>query len=167
MSKQIIKNGKIPASVKAKVSESAGNFADLTVSAMAIDSDLEKELSGLNLAHRFINIKKFRDLGFNKSGWAPYKRKQDANASSSVGMFSQVDSEGYVKRGDLVLATRPKGLDAQYKSAHKRKNALQANTSKNKAEELRNMFREAGISSKEMSVQEGYEDKDGGTESDE
>lgn len=128
------------------------NWDDLGSDRLAISRELKKELDSKGLTYKFINATKLKaDYGFHKQGYRPYKPDNQA----IVGDIFGGDPEGYVRRGDLILAVVPKSHADKAKKALQIKTDLQANTSKLKAQELKEQMRSAGLSAV---VDEGYGD---------
>lgn len=125
---------------------------ELYLNPLMIDEGLKTELREQNFEWRFINIKQYREMGFHRSYWKPYKRKTQGPNDS----FFETDPDGYIKRGDLVLAVKPKQHAELHRAKLKMLNALQANPNKVKADEMRALAKDAGI---EVKVHEGYTDK--------
>jgi len=121
---------------------------------LAIDPDILAEIKGKNLAFRWINGVKFREnYGFDARRWIPYKSETAANSA-----FGFKDSEGYIRRGDLILATRPMSVNNAHKAKIQRKNeTLAASQNNQAAEELRERMRDAGVKAK---IYQGFEEND-------
>lgn len=116
-----------------------------------IDIALKKELKQNDLAFRFIYFKTYKNQGYHKSRWVPYKRESEP----SHGAVFTVDPSGYTIHQDLVLAVKPMDWQHAHKKYLKQKAARQSNTQKIKAEELREHMKS---SSAPLKVNEGYED---------
>lgn len=129
------------------------NPADLYQSPLEVPEGLKKEIDGKGLAFRWINATEFqRQYGFHRSGWKPYKPDVKVSGMSELGG----DAEGFVRRGDLILATKTKAENEKHKLGLKMKADRALGYNKIKAEELRKDMLAAGIAS---TVVEGYEDK--------
>jgi hypothetical protein len=117
-----------------------------------LDEALKKELGDKKLAYRWINAHTLKkNYGFDRRQWKPYKRE---SADASPHGFG--DTEGFTRRGDLILAVRPQEIsDRQKKINQARNNAYAASQNKQAAEELKETFSRAGVKSK---VYEGYDD---------
>jgi len=121
-----------------------------------VSLELQAELKEKGLAYRFINRKKYiEEHGFHKGGWVAFKRDLKAKPTDSLDFSSGTDAEGYVRRGDQVLAVKPIAEHEKFKRILKRKKQLYLGQNKLKAEELREMARAAGA---DMTVEEGYEE---------
>lgn len=137
------------AGTEASINEISYDFNDF----FAVDTALKAELQAKGLVWRWINAIKLKaNYGYDSRQWAPYQRK-----SQAPGMTSFSDAEGFVRRGDLILAVQPKAVDSARKKQLAARNAAQ-NTdkhSKQAAEELRRHMRDSKI---QADVTEGYED---------
>lgn len=123
----------------------------------AIDPQLKKEIEGKGLAYRWVNAIKLKaNYGYDSRQWQPYKRE-----TQGTGMTSFSDPEGYIRRGDLILAVQPKGVaQARRKQLDARNQAQsQARFAKTQAEELRQTMRKSGM---DVDIVEGYDEKDEG-----
>lgn len=118
---------------------------------LGIDKALKEELKENDLAYRFIYFKKYKQQGFHKSRWVPYKR----DSEPSHGAVFTVDPSGYTIYQDLVLAVKPMDWQHAHKKYLQKKANRQSNTQKMKAEELREHMKS---SSTPLKVDEGYED---------
>jgi hypothetical protein len=79
-----------------------------------LDPKLQAELDESGLEAHFLSIKNIeRNGGYHSRGWRPFKRQTtDSENAFSYGR----DTEGYVRRGDLVLGVKTKEeADAQRK----------------------------------------------------
>lgn len=121
---------------------------------LALDPSLLKELKDQNLSHRWINAKKWKDnYGFDPRMWAPYKRK--STMAPGYEAFGVVDSEGYTRRGDLILATQKQEVAEKRKAKIASKNkALMGDQSKLAADSLRQDLKGKGR------VIEGYDENE-------
>lgn len=129
------------------------NPVDLYKSQLEIDNSLKKELTDKGLAYRWINAKQFQQsFGFHRSGWAPYKRTAGAKQDSLFGG----DPEGYVRRGDLVLAVKTIEEQAKHKAGLAYKTSLYSGLNRKQAQQLAEAARQAGFKTK---VSEGYENQ--------
>lgn len=125
------------------------DYSDMT----ALDPALKSEIEGKGLVYRWINAHKLQsNFGFDPRQWAPYKREGAQKTA-----FSQTDSEGYVRRGDLILAVQSAETFNRRRSIVKRKNELNKNHLKSQAADLRKGFSDAGLRAR---VTEGYEENE-------
>jgi hypothetical protein len=122
---------------------------------MIIDPAIKKEITDRGLKYKWINANKLAsNNGFNKKGWKPYK----LNSQGKSVVYGQTDAEGYLRRGDLVLAVMPLQLHARHKAAIDQANLLNkaATGSKEAAKEIKNKFRDNKV--KGVRVLEGEEE---------
>lgn len=120
---------------------------------LAVPPAILQEIEAKNLAHRWVNAPKLAaNYGFDSRMWTPYKVEK-----APQGMFSGVDSEGYVRRGDLILAVQPKQIAAKRKALIDAKNARNKGHNKQAADMLKEAFGKSGIKAK---VTEGFEDNE-------
>lgn len=121
----------------------------------AIDPELKKEIEGKGMAYRWVNAIKLKaNYGFDARQWAPYKREGQVS-----GMSTFSDPEGFIRRGDLILAVQPKAVAAARKAQVASRNKSQSLAERNKAqaEELRRQLRSNDI---KADISEGYEDNE-------
>jgi hypothetical protein len=153
-----IKNGKMPLSTKSAVSS---DFAGEDFNLLAIAPDLKAELDAKGLAYRFINAKQYVDKqGFHHSGWKVYKRDVSERAKGAFDFDMGTDPEGYVRRGDLILAVKPQEMQQRHKEKIRAKTARYSPDALNKAaaQQMRDRARENNVN---MSVDEGYGSESG------
>lgn len=115
----------------------------------AIDPKLKAEIEGKNLKYRWINASKFKEAyGFDKRMWRPYKVDEKSSMSSST--YGTSDSEGYVRRGDLILAVRPVEIHQKAEDLIKQRNLANkaAMGSKAAAKALRASFKSNNVKGK-------------------
>lgn len=121
---------------------------------LAISPNLIKEIEEQGLVYRWINAHTFqRNHGFDSRQWAPYKMKNPIN----IGGLIAKDSEGYIRRGDLILAVQTEAVASRRKARmDMRRQALNAAVqNKEAASQLKKSMRDAGIQAK---VHEGYDE---------
>lgn len=147
------KNGRVTLHDK-EVASGAGIAQFDETDAFAIDPLLLKELKEKGLAHRWINAKKWKDnYGFDPRMWAPYKR--ESKMTPGYEAYGITDSEGYTRRGDLILAAQSEQVAARRREKIANKNkALQKDHQKVAAEQLRRDLKGQG------KVTEGYDEND-------
>ena len=111
-------NGKVALSTKPETStdlswdENSTGYGDF----FKIDPALKKELDAKGYGFKFIRAKKFvDDGGFHKQEYKPYKRDKVTQKDGSAFEFG-LDPEGYTRRGDLILAVKPKAMIAKAKA---------------------------------------------------
>lgn len=119
----------------------------------AIDPALKSEIEGKGMAYRWVNAIKLKaNYGYDSRQWAPYKRD-----SQAPGMSTFSDPEGFIRRGDLILAVQPKAVNSARKAQVASRNKSQSLADRNKiqAEELRRQLRSNDI---KADISEGYDD---------
>jgi hypothetical protein len=147
----VTKKGKIPSSQKATINSDFDSDSQ-DFSRLRIDPALKVELKEKGLSHRWINYKKFMSDGnFHQSGWVPYKPA--AKPTGAVEFSFGSNPEGYVIRGDLILAVKTEEQQAHHKARLARKNAIYQQYNKQAASQLKEHLK--GTKSK---VYEGYEE---------
>lgn len=112
--------------------------------ALAIDPAVVSEIKRQGKVHRWINAKTLKDnYGYDARRWVPFKYEGKMTEA-----FGFTDSEGFIRRGDLVLAVRDLAVAAAHKAKLDRKNkTLAAAQDRVAADELRKKMREAKIDS--------------------
>lgn len=122
---------------------------------LAIDPLIKAEIEGKGLVFRWINAHKLKEnFGFDSRRWIPYKPEVKGDTA-----YGFQDSEGYVRRGDLLLGVRSKEINAAHRAKIDRKNkGLAATQSKQAADELRSRLKDAGI--KGAKIYDGYDEND-------
>lgn len=121
---------------------------------LAVSPNIIKEIEEQGLTYRWINAIKFQDNhGFDSRQWYPYKMKNPIN----IGGLTAKDSEGYIRRGDLILAVQTNEVAARRKARTEMRRKALNNTVQNReaAKELQKAMRDNGIDAK---VHEGYDE---------
>jgi hypothetical protein len=134
---------------------SSVDFSD----ALAIDPELKREIASQGLVCRWINgAKHAANYGFDARMWTPYKRKSEGKSSA----YGYTDSEGFVRRGDLILAVQSTAVFNKRKEIVERRNLANkaAIGSKEAARAIRQKLKESGLSSKQVKVLEGDESEE-------
>jgi hypothetical protein len=135
------------------------NPADLYKSRLDMDPALAKELKEAGLVGRWINAKEFqKNYGFHHSGWTPYKKKAAPNAK--VDSLFGGDPEGYVRRGDLVLAVKTTEEQEKHRMGLAYKASLNTGLNKKQAQQIAEAARNAGVKSKVVDGYDGAGDDD-------
>ena len=147
-----IKNGKKPISAKPK-SQSL-TLDDLFGNTLSVSPEVAKAIESKGMAYRWISYTKFIQMGGqHERAWRPIKRKDCGMMDSSP----ENDPDGFIRRGDLVLAVRPKELHEKHR-AYLRQEAQRGKTvQKSHADELRKYAKDQGI---DMKISEGYGEED-------
>ena len=121
----------------------------------ALDSSVKKELEDKGLVGRFVNVAEIEKMGgHHQKGWKVYKR--DNQAASSKDFLFGADPNGYIRRGDTVLAVKTKE-DAKRHKAYLDQLASAANVKnlmKRQKDEQRRYFKEAGMDKYSRSVED-------------
>lgn len=144
-------NGKKPLSKKAPPTPT--NLEDIFGNTLGIDPAVAKEIEAKGLVYRFISAPQLQKMGgYHPRGWKPYKQDRGTMDVHSLQFGS--DPDGFIRRGELILAVRPKDLNEKHKAVLKQKAARGRETQTTHANELKEMIR----GSVGMQVHEGYED---------
>lgn len=117
---------------------------------LSLPDSIKEKLKAEGLDWRFINAAQFRqDGGIHKSHWRPYK------ASGEIATTQGVNAEGFIQRGDLLLAVREKKISKMHRSFLDQRNQRLKGINKQQADEFRQRIREEGRSG-QVKVVEGY-----------
>lgn len=136
------------------------NMDDIFGNALGVDPTILADIQKQGKVHRFINAKQLGEMGgHHPRGWVPYKpsAEQRANMEGQALLFGS-DPNGYVRRGDCILAVRPKELNDKHKAYLRQESARTANVAKEAAAGVREFIRANGL---DMRVQEGAEAYEG------
>lgn len=102
---------------------------------------------------RFIDGIQFRTNGnIHESHWRPEKFDEPE-------FKNLVNSEGFIQRKEMILATRPKHVSAAYKKYLNDRNNRLKTQNADAAKELKRRARQAGIED-QIKVSEGYEENE-------
>lgn len=105
------------------------------------------EVDSKGMVCRWINFNEFRRAGgYHHNHWTPYKPETEPGSDELGGR-----DQGYLRRGDLILAVRTKELNEAHKRFKDQKNAAKRAYDKNAADQLRRSM--PGVK-----VLEGYDD---------
>lgn len=125
---------------------------------LALDDELKAELAEKGLSYKFINAQEFAKRGSHKSHWVPYKREKKVENSSFSKIYG-TDPEGFVRRGDLILAVKTmEQADAHRDFLRQRSQQLSTSVDQQAAEELKRTFRNAGVKAKILTGYDGEEE---------
>lgn len=153
MSKPIIA-GKKPLSTKSNPSIMTD---DVFSNRLSIPAEIQKELEEQGLVGRWVSgVELARNQGYHSKGWVPYKRKKSDKIDTAEFLGGK-DVDGYVKRGDAVLAVKSVEAVEKHKAVLAQRSRQQLGYGKQQAAELRNMIKSSGM---EGSVSVGYDDED-------
>lgn len=143
--------------VKTTPKITAQDLNALYESQLQVDPDVRKEIEDKGMVMRWINATELQKKhGFHRSGWKPYKREGKTTPDSIFGG----NPEGYICRGDLVLAVKPIEAQDRHRAILEYKANLYKSTNQEHAKKLRREAAQAGI---KMKIMEGYE-SEGDTE---
>jgi hypothetical protein len=155
-----IQNGKRPLSQKAQQKSAALNMDDIFGNPIAVEPEMAKAIESNGYTYRWVNATKLASAGgYHHRGWkalptSELKKWGYGKMDSFSFTFGQ-DPDGFVRRGDLVLAVRPKEKTDIHRAYLKQEADRASNVQKKQADELKQMFKDAGVDGK---VHEGYED---------
>jgi hypothetical protein len=146
-----VKGNRVPISEKAVKKEKPIEMSDVFVNDLDLDPTLVEELKRKNLVARFINATSFKKTGNHRARWVPYQRESKSSLFGS-------DPEGFVRRGDLVLAVKPLEAVKQHRALLRQRAQAQSTASinQNHAKQVREMAAESGVNT---IVSEGYGDE--------
>ena len=141
-----MKNNKESSAVRFTAKEDpafAGMTAAFDVNKLSIPAALQQELDDAGYDYRWLNEAVYRqNYNMHKSGWKPYHVK------NKRAMPSEIDSEGILRRGDLILGVRPKDLSNQHRQKINDANLRQSGKAmqKKKTEEFKQLMKDTGLS---------------------
>jgi hypothetical protein len=121
---------------------------------------LKKSLRTQNLGYRFIDAKRYYENGgYHPKGWAAYRVKTSPSATMDTQSFGLGrDPEGVFRRGTTILAVKPmEQVEEHRRILRERSNRASKGVNKQKADELRQMARDADL---DAHIQEGYEENE-------
>jgi hypothetical protein len=128
----------------------------MSLDPFAVHPALLEDIKQKNLAHRWINAKKFKDnYGYDSRQWTPYK--PDVKITSSMEYFGYADPEGFIRRGDSLLAVQPMAIKERRSAqiSQKTQHSAKAHRQASKAQ-LESALKSTGDS--KAKVHEGYDD---------
>lgn len=111
-----------------------------------ISPEIKAEIVGKKLKYKWINAHKLAaNHGFDKKGWRPYKINQELLTKS--GVYGSADVDGYLRRGDLVLAVMPEALHSKHRAIINQSNLANraAMGSKQAAKQLRETLKDSQV----------------------
>jgi hypothetical protein len=157
-----IKNGRKPIAAKAAAKPSRMNLDDIFGNTLGIDPEMQKIIEAKGFAIRFISASKLEsNAGYHNRHWRPLPtsklKEWGYDTLNTLDSFSfGSDPNGFIRRGDLVLAVRPKDLHEKHRAYLKQEAARGRGLQKKHAEELKSLVRDAGL---DMKIHEGFEDE--------
>lgn len=151
-----IQNGKKPLSSKPR-QQSPASLEDIFGNTLSVDSEMAESLGKKGLEYRWISMKKYADMGnSHERAWRPVKRSECGMIDQSS-IINGSDPDGYIRRGDLVLAVRSKDLGDKHRAFLKVQADRQKNVQRDHANELKDFVKKSGINAK---ISEGYDDEE-------
>lgn len=144
------KNGRLPVSQKPR-GNAPISLSDIFGNPLEVSQSIADTLKAKGLTWRWVDYRKLVDNGgHHERGWAPIKAKECGMTETSV--FGG-DADGYVRRGTLVLAVRPKAMSDKHRAYLRQEADRYSKVQARHASELRQHAKDAGIG---MTVSEGY-----------
>lgn len=107
---------------------------------LQLDPALAKELEEKQLVPRWLNNKIYKEKGFHRSDWVPYKR--ESSPKNSVVTTQNMD--GYTIYKDLILGVKPKDWNEHHKQVLMRKANSQNDVQKKLAEDFKDFSSNRG-----------------------
>jgi hypothetical protein len=106
---------------------------------LALTNEIKTHLTEKGLDWRFINAAQFRNEGnVHRSHWKPYKFE-------GVDFGGILNAEGYIARGDLILAVRQKQVSQAHRKFLNQRNNIQKGFNKAEAKKFRQNLRDNGL----------------------
>lgn len=153
-------NGKKPLSQK-QGSKPSFNLGEIFTNRLAVDGELAKAIEAKGQVYRWINATKLREFGgVHEMGWMPAKRSDYVTIDASHDSIIYGNSpDGFIRRGDCILAVRSKELNAEHKRylKHEAEGKARSARSSAQADELRRYAKEIGL---DTVVEDGFGDDD-------
>lgn len=160
-----VKNGRKPV----RLNKPAPIVADdIFQNPLGVDEDLKSLLESKGFAIRFINHKQYADFGgSHPAHWKPISKKKLKELgydTMDVHDFSNgSDVDGYIRRGDLVLAVRSKEINEKHNQYLRQEadRVSSQHTDSAQSAELSEFTQRNGLgsSARVMSKEEVYEDE--------
>lgn len=131
------------------------SYEEFVNNTLSLPDTLKQDLMAKGLSWRFINAAQFREKGnIHRTRWTPYKVEN----ATELGI-SNLTVEGMIRRGDLILATRPKSTSENYKKMIEARNKALSGYNGEAARDMRKMAREYSVG-EHTKVYEGYEENE-------
>lgn len=120
---------------------------DIFGNKLAVPAGVQKELASKGLEGRWVSYKQMIDnRGYHEKGWVVYK--QEKSDTMDPGTFlGGADPDGYIRRGDAILAVRTVAKSDQHREWLKQRANRLKGHHQTAAEELRATARGAGLNS--------------------
>lgn len=148
-----INQGRKPIATKKVAKASQLSLDDVFGNNLALDKNIVEEIEKKGLVYRFVSKKTLTDMGgHHPRGWVPYKPE----SNGTMGFLFGSSPDGYIHRGDLILAVRSAELNERHKLYLNQEARRKSVAPKHAAKELRSMIESSGA---EVKVHEGYEDE--------
>lgn len=155
MSNQI-KNGKKPLSARPSAPANPMQIDDIFGNSLVVPQELQEYLTEKGLEWRWVDYKKLIDAGgYHNRGWVAYQKArhgEPATLSTQESILGS-DPSGLFRRFSVVLAVRPKVVGDKHRQYLKKRADQYKGFNKTKAQELKEMSKDAGVQ-----VIEGYEE---------
>lgn len=158
MNNKVTKGTKVASKVaKQETSLTDGGGAFDFDDQLAIEPSLKKEILAKGLVFRWINGAKHKaNYGYDSRRWTPYKREKTEGLENNSYGFT--DSEGFIRRGDLILAVRKKEIhDLSRERIRSKTRNLAGEAKKAVVEQIKAGRKEVGMDD-DFTIHEGYED---------
>jgi len=128
---------------------------DIYSNPLKLNPELEAKLKKEGLVARFINAKKLHDnQGYHRAHWTPYNTNCDTIEKSRQEYQNGKDPEGFIRRGDCILAVKKKEDAEKHKVHLQQKADRYKGFDKEKARELRQLAK----ATKGVVIHEGYDE---------
>ena len=148
-----IKNGKKPLSAKPQPARLV--LEDIFGNTLSLDPEIAKTIEGKGLSYRWISMRKWQEMGGSHDrAWRPIRRSECGNIGSNS--ISGEDPEGYIRRGDLVLAVRSRELNDKHKAYLRQESDRMSRIQGKQRQELAKEVESLGG---KIKISEGYDDE--------
>lgn len=155
-----IRKGKVPSSRRSRPTPI--NSDDVFMNPLGLDTEITDCITKHGFSYRFINYKQFVDMGGSHvAHWRPVRLSQlktwGYDTMAGQALLEGNDTDGFIRRGDLVLAIRNKEINEKHKAYLRQEASAASNSQENHANQLREFVRSSGLKAQ---VEEGYEHPD-------
>lgn len=126
---------------------SAKSFPEFSaIDFLSVDKEIVKHLDKLGLVSRLINWPLYRSQSnMHRQHWRPYIFPKEVKENKDLHWIGQINAEGLLRRGDLVLAVRPKTMHEEAKRALSALNQRYRSHEGQKATEFKEFAKERGL----------------------
>jgi len=127
---------------------------------MSISDAIKKDITSQGKDFRWINYHKYlKDGAIHQNGWVAYQMPEAIRKSDTSLSLIGSNPDGIIRRGDCILAVRPKEFGVQHRQWLQQLNDNQSGSKRAKAaaEELRNKAKESNV---DVAINEGYDDEE-------